>query len=141
MIEMAYAGRYTILLMAIWSVYIGSLYNECFALPINFGSNYKLDFRTNTSFWWKNIDWTYLWGVDPVWKGATNELLYYNSLKMKTSVIIGIFQACFLELFFMTFLVFIIFIFYFIFIFIFSVLSFHSFLTLFPLPLFLSFFK
>lgn len=92
MIEMAYAGRYTILLMAIWSIYIGSLYNECFALPMNFGSNYKLDFRTNTSFWWKNIDWTYLWGVDPVWKGATNELLYYNSLKMKTSVIIGILQ-------------------------------------------------
>jgi V-type H+-transporting ATPase subunit a len=93
MIEMAYAGRYTILLMSVWSIYIGSLYNECFALPMNFGSNYRLDFRTNSTFWWKDVNWTYIWGVDPIWKGATNELLYYNSLKMKTSVIVGIFQV------------------------------------------------
>lgn len=91
---MVYAGRYTILLMSIWSIYIGSLYNEFFAIPINFGSNYMLRPESNyTAFWWKHQNWTYLWGVDPVWKGATNELLYYNSLKMKTSVIIGIFQV------------------------------------------------
>jgi len=40
----------------------------------------------------RDQNWTYFWGVDPIWKGATNELLYYNSLKMKTSVIIGILQ-------------------------------------------------
>jgi len=59
---------------------------------MNFGSNYVFNFMTNTTFDIKNPNWTYAWGVDPVWKGATNELLYYNSLKMKTSVIIGIFQ-------------------------------------------------
>lgn len=41
MIEMVYNGRYTILLMAMFSVYIGALYNELFALPMNFGSNWE----------------------------------------------------------------------------------------------------
>ena len=41
MIQMVYSGRYTILFMSLWSIYVGSLYNECFAIPINFGSNFQ----------------------------------------------------------------------------------------------------
>jgi len=37
-------------------------------------------------------NWTYVWGVDPIWKGASNELMYYNSVKMKGAVIIGVMQ-------------------------------------------------
>jgi V-type H+-transporting ATPase subunit a len=148
MIEMVYGGRYTIFLMALFSVYIGALYNELFALPMNFGSNWwfvnlppyntfrPVDFNWYAIFYfWKlsrpslffppsvvrhfrfhysvsppfpschffrcsfvpsiyDFLRTYPFGVDPVWKGATNELTFYNSLKMKTSVIIGVCQVC-----------------------------------------------
>jgi len=95
MFSMVYGGRYTIFLMAIFSIYIGSLYNELFAIPMNFGSNWVLvasDNFTDGSFKPRDLHWTYVWGVDPIWKGATNELMYYNSLKMKAAVIIGVAQ-------------------------------------------------
>jgi len=95
MFQMVYNGRYTIFLMALFAIYIGSLYNELFALPMNFGSNWVLQMGANStdgSFYPRDLHWTYVWGVDPIWKGASNELMYYNSLKMKGAVIIGVMQ-------------------------------------------------
>jgi V-type H+-transporting ATPase subunit a len=107
MIEMFFSGRYLILLMSLFSIYQGFLYNEFFSLPMNFGSAWVLQVNQtlpNATYSTFNIPGypayngsvdthpTYVFGVDPVWKGASNELLYYNSVKMKMSVIIGVIQ-------------------------------------------------
>eukprot|EP01127_Copromyxa_protea_P024071 TRINITY_DN9314_c0_g1_i1.p1 TRINITY_DN9314_c0_g1~~TRINITY_DN9314_c0_g1_i1.p1 ORF type:complete len:878 (-),score=144.34 TRINITY_DN9314_c0_g1_i1:15-2459(-) len=94
MLEMVYSGRYMVLLMSLFSIYIGALYNEAFSIPMNFGSNWMFPENQTHSSTFVPVDrnWTYPFGVDPIWKGASNELLFYNSLKMKTSIIVGIAQ-------------------------------------------------
>jgi len=39
--------------------------------------------------------YVYPFGLDPLWKGTSNELAMFNSFKMKVSVILGILQMCF----------------------------------------------
>ena len=98
MIQTLFDGRYIIVLMAIFAVYNGFLYNECFSVPMFFGSTqygdihnpdlpnqYMMSFDSNQTY-------RYPFGVDPAWKGAVNELYYYNSLKMKMSVLVGVTQ-------------------------------------------------
>jgi len=99
MLDMPYGGRYVILLMALFAMYQGALYNELFAVPMDFGSKWSLqigrDFSNTTfapEYNSSKGEYPYVFGVDPVWKGAENELLYYNSLKMKMSIIIGVTQ-------------------------------------------------
>eukprot|EP01087_Luapelamoeba_hula_P016075 TRINITY_DN490_c0_g1_i1.p1 TRINITY_DN490_c0_g1~~TRINITY_DN490_c0_g1_i1.p1 ORF type:complete len:835 (+),score=137.67 TRINITY_DN490_c0_g1_i1:141-2645(+) len=95
MIFTCFNGRYLLLLMAICSIYCGFIYNECFAVPLDmFGSRwlYKDGSLQAT---WTNPSIAYPFGVDPAWKGAENELTFYNSLKMKLSVIFGVLQMCF----------------------------------------------
>eukprot|EP01124_Arcella_intermedia_P024013 TRINITY_DN3954_c0_g1_i1.p1 TRINITY_DN3954_c0_g1~~TRINITY_DN3954_c0_g1_i1.p1 ORF type:complete len:887 (+),score=213.85 TRINITY_DN3954_c0_g1_i1:133-2793(+) len=97
MLAWPYKGRYLLLLMAAYSMWMGALYNECFSVTMDFGSNWVPQFGpgfTNSTFQQKNPtpSGAYAFGVDPVWKGATNELLYYNSMKMKVSIIVGVLQ-------------------------------------------------
>lgn len=101
MLDIPFSGRYVLILMSIFAMYCGALYNETFCIPMNFGSMWHLQLGPNASDTQNSTFWTepdpskrfvYSFGVDPVWKGATNELLYYNSLKMKMSVIIGVTQ-------------------------------------------------
>ena len=93
LVEMAFGGRYLIFLMGLFSIYAGLLYNECFSVPIDwFGTNWK--YQNDSSDYADIIQegWVYPFSVDPGWKGAKNELDFYNSLKMKVSVIIGVSQ-------------------------------------------------
>jgi V-type H+-transporting ATPase subunit a len=78
--------------MSIFSMYCGAIYNECFAIPMDaFGSRWNLT-HDHTYVYNSNFKYPYPFGVDPVWKGSGNELLFYNSVKMKMSVILGVLQ-------------------------------------------------
>jgi len=93
MVEMAFGGRYLILLMSVFSIYTGFLYNEMFSIPMTvFG---------DTKWHWNNATETYqmapgaspyAFGVDPIWHGTKTELTFLNSMKMKMSIVLGICQ-------------------------------------------------
>uniref|UniRef100_A0A4W6EJD3 V-type proton ATPase subunit a n=1 Tax=Lates calcarifer TaxID=8187 RepID=A0A4W6EJD3_LATCA len=111
MFNMVFAGRYIILLMGIFSVYTGIIYNDCFSKSLNmFGSGWSV----RPMFGPKGANWTaqqlkgtvrLLWlepqTFDPVmwslqiWNVATNKLTFLNSFKMKMSVILGVIHMLF----------------------------------------------
>ncbi|KAK9154141.1 hypothetical protein Sjap_001621 [Stephania japonica] len=95
--EMAFGGRYIILLMALFSIYCGLIYNEFFSVPYHiFGdSAYKCRNSTCSDSYtiglvkYRN---PYPFGVDPSWRGSRSELPFLNSLKMKMSILLGVCQ-------------------------------------------------
>ncbi|KAK8968883.1 Vacuolar proton ATPase a1 [Platanthera guangdongensis] len=95
--ELAFGGRYVILLMALFSIYCGLIYNEFFSIPYHiFGqSAYRCrdpscsDAHTTGLIKFRE---PYKFGVDPSWRGNRSELPFLNSLKMKMSILLGIAQ-------------------------------------------------
>ncbi|XP_074275887.1 V-type proton ATPase subunit a1 [Silene latifolia] len=93
--EMLFGGRYVVLLMSLFSIYCGLLYNEFFSVPFHiFGpSAYKCSDATcsdsQTAGLVKFRD-PYPFGVDPSWRGSRTELPFLNSLKMKMSIVLGV---------------------------------------------------
>ncbi|XP_054456913.1 V-type proton ATPase 116 kDa subunit a 1-like isoform X11 [Anoplopoma fimbria] len=115
MFNMVFAGRYIILLMGMFSMYTGIIYNDCFSKSLNmFGSGWSV----RPMFGPKGANWTfqtldangvlqldpavpgvfngpYPLGIDPIWNLATNKLTFLNSFKMKMSVILGVIHMLF----------------------------------------------
>ncbi|KAG5239015.1 hypothetical protein OIU77_029010 [Salix suchowensis] len=95
--EMTFGGRYVILMMALFSIYTGVIYNEFFSVPFELfaPSAYAcrdLSCRDATTAGLIKVLPTYPFGVDPVWHGSRSELPFLNSLKMKMSILIGVAQ-------------------------------------------------
>jgi len=95
-----HSGRYMIVMMGFFAVYAGLVYNDCFSLGLNlfgtrwsFGSDYpeEGDVAEMTGQYGEGES-VYPFGLDPMWHVAANELLFFNSFKMKLSVIFGILQ-------------------------------------------------
>ncbi|XP_018620115.2 V-type proton ATPase 116 kDa subunit a-like isoform X3 [Scleropages formosus] len=115
MFSMVFAGRYIILLMGIFSIYTGIIYNDCFSKSLNiFGSGWsvKAMFGENGANWTAEtlqgnavlqldpnikgvFSGPYPVGIDPIWNIATNKLTFLNSFKMKMSVILGVIHMMF----------------------------------------------
>ncbi|XP_047447831.1 V-type proton ATPase 116 kDa subunit a [Mugil cephalus] len=108
-----FEGRYIILLMGLFSIYTGLIYNDCFSKSLNiFGSGWSvkamfvakewkmedvrgnrlLTLNPNTTGVFKG---PYPLGIDPIWNLASNRLTFLNSYKMKMSVILGIIHMTF----------------------------------------------
>uniref|UniRef100_A0A665SW10 V-type proton ATPase subunit a n=1 Tax=Echeneis naucrates TaxID=173247 RepID=A0A665SW10_ECHNA len=108
MFSMVFAGRYIILLMGIFSIYTGIIYNDCFSKSLNvFGSGWSVrpmfDSRVGGNWTVLQLDpaidgvfkGPYPIGIDPIWNIATNKLTFLNSFKMKMSVVLGVIHMLF----------------------------------------------
>ena len=81
-----YEFRYMLFLMAFFSVYCGFMYNDFMSLPLNlFDSCYNAKSGLR-----KDPNCVYPVGIDPIWYGTKQELIFLNSFKMKMSVILAI---------------------------------------------------
>ncbi|CAF1543195.1 unnamed protein product, partial [Didymodactylos carnosus] len=110
-----FGGRYIILLMALFSIYTGMLYNDVFSKSLNiFGSSWRVGFSDKymndsetvtlepTPYNYSNKDYVqmysgipYPFGLDPIWQLSENKIVFTNSMKMKFAIIIGILQMAF----------------------------------------------
>ncbi|GFR41621.1 hypothetical protein Agub_g2347, partial [Astrephomene gubernaculifera] len=106
MFSMLYSGRYCIMLMGLFSIYMGAMYNEFFSMPMTLAgdSAFKCFVNGTASATIDRRDCghhggkllmdgsrgPYGFGVDPIWHGTKTELPFLNSMKMKMSILLGV---------------------------------------------------
>jgi V-type H+-transporting ATPase subunit a len=87
---MVFGGRYMLILMGAFAVYAGFIYNDCFSIPLNlFGSRFIFSPLNGVGQPDESQN-HYPFGVDPGWYHTSNELAFFNSLKMKLAVTLGV---------------------------------------------------
>ena len=74
--------------MGFFATFCGLIYNDMMSIPLEL---FKSCFDPETGEK-SEEDCIYPFGVDPVWYLASNQLIFMNSLKMKTSVIFAVLQ-------------------------------------------------
>jgi V-type H+-transporting ATPase subunit a len=114
MLGMLFGGRYVVLLMALFSLYTGAVYNEFFSIATTLFGNTRYacagspgitnpvammaDPALCPSAHAYGLELVspgapHPFGVDPAWHGTRSELGFLNSMKMKMSVLMGVMQV------------------------------------------------
>ncbi|QRV86798.1 V-type H+-transporting ATPase subunit I [Ceratobasidium sp. AG-Ba] len=86
-------GRYIIILMGLFSMFTGLIYNDIFSKSMHLwhsGWNFKPG-QVEAQF----NGHVYPIGLDPGWHGAENGLVFTNSYKMKMSIVLGVIHMSF----------------------------------------------
>eukprot|EP01104_Vermistella_antarctica_P013219 TRINITY_DN396_c0_g1_i2.p1 TRINITY_DN396_c0_g1~~TRINITY_DN396_c0_g1_i2.p1 ORF type:complete len:856 (+),score=296.69 TRINITY_DN396_c0_g1_i2:141-2708(+) len=97
-VEMMFGARYLLVGMSFFAMWMGLLYNEVFSVPAAFFASKWYMGEPDSLCVQQGIlcyDSTgigYPLGVDWNWYGVSNQLNFYNSLKMKMAVILGVSQ-------------------------------------------------
>ena len=90
-------------MMGFFAVHAGFVYNDMFSLGLNIfsprwqfeGQEYyevEVNAEATQTAVYGSLDSVDPFGLDPMWHVASNELLFFNSFKMKLFVILGITQ-------------------------------------------------
>ncbi|XP_075152930.1 V-type proton ATPase 116 kDa subunit a 1-like [Haematobia irritans] len=99
-----FGGRYIILLMGLFSLYTGFVYNDVFSKSMNiFGSSWSIRYNTTTVTGNPylqldpkyHVQGVYPIGLDPIWQLADNKIIFLNTYKMKLSIIFGVLHMIF----------------------------------------------
>lgn len=109
-----FAGRYLIVIMSIFSIFTGLVYNDIFSKSLNvFGSSFQVYQSEKHIMEVKSemIDpaaplpvsdrkngyygTPYMFGVDPIWQVSENKIVFLNAFKMKISIVLGVLHMLF----------------------------------------------
>ncbi|PVU93512.1 hypothetical protein BB561_003238 [Smittium simulii] len=97
--SMIFQGRYMILMMGIYSIVVGLLYNDIFSRAMHIyspGWTWPKDIKIGELVAaTQKKGYVYPLGIDPTWHHANNSLLFLNSYKMKLSILLGVVHMIF----------------------------------------------